>query len=122
MRIIIYGANDIGCLLAVNLFEDHDVTVVDKEENRLEDFDKLDISFVYGSGTNASVLENAQIKDSDIFIACTNNDEKNLVACYAAKRLSQVKTVCDQYRTAHYQGSYNRLQTALNQRTECRYQ
>ena len=94
MRIIIYGANDMGCLLAVNLFEDHDVTVIDKEENRLEDFDKLDISFVYGSGTNASILESAQIKDADVFIACTDNDEKNLVACYATKRLSQAKTVC----------------------------
>ena len=29
MRIVIYGANDMGCLLAVNLFEDHDVTVID---------------------------------------------------------------------------------------------
>lgn len=94
MRIVIYGANDMGCLLAVNLFEDHDVTVIDKEENRLEDFDKLDISFVYGSGTNVSTLENAQIKDADVFIACTSNDEANIVSCYSVKRLSRAKTVC----------------------------
>lgn len=94
MKIVIYGANEIGCLLAVELFEDHDITVIDKEENRLEDFDKLDISFVYGSGINSEVLETAQIKDTDIFISCTDNDEKNILACYAAKRLSQAKTVC----------------------------
>ena len=94
MRIIIYGANEVGCLLAVNLFEDHDVTVIDKEENRLEDFNKLDISFVYGSGTNSNSLESAQISDADIFIACTNNDESNILSCYMAKRLSQTKTVC----------------------------
>ena len=70
MRIVIYGANDMGCLLAVNLFEDHDVTVIDKEENRLDDFDKLDISFVYGSGISQVALESAQIKDADVFIAC----------------------------------------------------
>ena len=94
MRIVIYGANDMGCLLAINLFEDHDVTVIDKEENRLEDFDKLDISFVYGSGINPSILETAQIKDADVFIACTDNDESNIISCYAVKRLSQAKTVC----------------------------
>ncbi|MBQ7449795.1 Trk system potassium transporter TrkA [bacterium] len=94
MRIVIYGANDMGCLLAVNLFEDHDVTVIDKEENRLEDFDKLDISFVYGSGISPVSLEAAQIKDADVFVACTNNDEGNIISCYSVKRMSQAKTVC----------------------------
>ena len=94
MRIVIYGANEIGCLMAVEFFEDHDITVIDKEENRLDDFNKLDISFVYGSATNAEVLESAQIKDADVFIACTDNDEKNIISCYTAKRMSQAKTVC----------------------------
>ncbi len=94
MKIIIFGANEIGCLLAVELFEDHDITVIDKEENRLEDFNKLDISFVYGSGINSEILETAQIKDTDLFIACTENDEKNILSCYAVKRLSRAKTVC----------------------------
>ena len=94
MKIVIYGANDIGCLLALNFFEDHDITVIDKEEHRLEEFDKLDISFVYGSATNVSTLDIAQIGEADVFIACTENDEKNIVACYAVKRLSQAKTVC----------------------------
>lgn len=94
MRIVIYGANEIGCLMAVEFFEDHDITVIDKEENRLDDFNKLDISFVYGSGTNADILESAQIKDADVFIACTENAEKNIIACYTVKRMSQAKTVC----------------------------
>ena len=94
MKIVIYGANEIGCLLAVELFEDHDVTVIDKEENRLDDFNKLDISFVYGSAMNINVLETAQIEDADLFIACTDNDEKNILSCYSAKRISQAKTVC----------------------------
>lgn len=94
MKIVIYGANDVGCLLAVNLFEDHDVIVIDKEENRFESFDKLDISFVYGTGTSVSALNDAQIKDADVFIACTDNDESNIVACYTVRRMSQTKTVC----------------------------
>lgn len=33
MKIIIYGATEIGCLLATEFFEDHDITIIDKEEN-----------------------------------------------------------------------------------------
>ena len=43
MKIVIYGATDVGCLLATEFFEDHDITIIDKEENRTDEFDKLDI-------------------------------------------------------------------------------
>ena len=48
MKIIIYGATEVGCLLATEFFEDHDITIIDKEENRTEEFNQLDISFVQG--------------------------------------------------------------------------
>ena len=37
MRIIIYGANDIGSMIATEFFEDHDITIIDKEENKTDD-------------------------------------------------------------------------------------
>ncbi len=88
MKITIFGANELGCLIATEFFEDHDITVVDKEENRTEEFNKLDISFVYGNGSNIKVLESAQIKESDLFIACTTMDEANIVACSTVKTVS----------------------------------
>lgn len=94
MRIVIYGATEIGCLLATEFFEEHDITVIDKEENRTDDFDKLDISFVYGNAGNIDVLKNADILNADVFIACTALDEANIVACLAAKQISGVKTIC----------------------------
>ena len=71
MKIVIYGATEVGCLLATEFFEDHDITVIDKEENRTEEFDKLDISFVQGNATDINVLKSADIINSDVFIACT---------------------------------------------------
>ena len=94
MKIVIYGANEIGSLIATELFEDHDITVIDKEENRSEDFNRLDISFIYGNGAGPKVLEAAQIRDTDIFVACTGNDESNIVACMAVKRLSRALCIC----------------------------
>ena len=111
MKILIYGATDIGCLLATEFFEDHDITVIDKEENRTEDFDKLDISFVQGNAADLSVLKMADIYNSDVFIACTNLDEANIVACMSAKRISGIKTICfvsnEEYKNALEQNKTN---------------
>ena len=94
MKIIIYGATEIGCLIATEFFEDYDITLIDKEENRSEEFDKLDISFVSGSATDIGVLKRADIMGSDVFIACSGLDEANIVACLTAKKISGIKTIC----------------------------
>lgn len=94
MKIIIYGATEVGCLLATEFFEDHDITIIDREENRTEQFDKLDISFVQGNASDLEVLKCAEIRSADIFIACTPLDEVNIVACLAAKRYGKVRTIC----------------------------
>lgn len=94
MKIIIFGATEMGCLLATEFFEDHDITIIDKEENRTDEFNKLDISFVQGNASDISVLKTADIKNADVFIACTGIDEANIVACLAAKRVSGVRTIC----------------------------
>ena len=86
MKIIIYGATE--------FFEDHDITIIDKEENRTDEFNKLDISFIQGNASNIDVLKNADIKNADIFIACTAVDEANIVACLSAKKFGGVRTIC----------------------------
>ncbi len=94
MKIVIYGATEVGCLLATEFFEDHDITVIDKEENRTDEFDKLDISFVQGNASDINVLKSADILNSDVFIACTALDEANIVACLSAKKISGIRTIC----------------------------
>ncbi len=94
MKIVIYGATEIGCLLATEFFEDHDITIIDKEENRAEELSSLDISFVQGNASDIEVLKNADIKNADIFIACSGTDEANIVACLSAKQYSGIRTIC----------------------------
>ena len=104
MNIVIYGATDIGCLLATEFFEDHDITVIDKEENRTDEFDKLDISFVHGNASDMNILKAADIMNADVFIACTPLDEANIVACLTVKKMSGIRTICfvskEEYRNA----------------------
>lgn len=94
MKILIYGATEVGCLLATEFFEDHDVTIIDKEENKTEELKKLDIGFVKGNASNTEVLKQADIRNADVFIACTPIDEANIVACLTAKKMSGLRTVC----------------------------
>ena len=94
MNIIIYGATELGCLIATEFFEDHDITIIDKEENFTNNFSKLDIGFVVGDAPNVDVLKQSGIKDADLFLACSDSDEVNIVACLTAKRMSGLRTVC----------------------------
>ena len=94
MKIVIYGATEIGCLIATEFFEDHDITIIDKEENRAEELSSLDISFIHGNASNIEILKNADIKNADVFIACSNTDEANIVAAWTAKKISNtIQTV-----------------------------
>lgn len=94
MKIIIFGATEVGCLLATEFFEDHDITIIDKDENKTDEFSKLDISFVTGNVCDIGVLKCSDIENADVFIACTAIDEANIVACLSAKRLSGIRTIC----------------------------
>lgn len=94
MKIVVFGASEIGCLIATEFFEDHDVTIIDKEENKNVALNRLDISYIEGNGSNINTLKAANIQDADIFIACTTFDEANIVSCLTVSRLSCAKTVC----------------------------
>lgn len=94
MKIIIFGATEVGCLLATEFFEDHDIIIIDKEENQTDEFSKLDISFINGNACDIGVLKCADIHNADVFIACTPIDEANIVACLSAKRISGIRTIC----------------------------
>ncbi len=94
MRIIIFGANDLGAMIASEFYTDNDITVIDDEKNKSDSFNKLDVGFISGNASNIEILKQARIKDAEVFIACTESDELNIVACLTAKRISSVRTMC----------------------------
>ena len=94
MKIIIFGANEVGAMIATQFCATNDITIIDDEKNKLDVFNKLDISFVDGNATNIDTLKQANTKEADVFIACTDSDELNIVACLTAKRLGDITTHC----------------------------
>ena len=97
MKIIILGANQIGCTLAETLAnEANDITVVDYDSGKLSELkDRIDISTVAGEASHPDVLERAGGEDADMIIAVTESDEINMVACRVAYSLFQTpKKIC----------------------------
>ena len=94
MKIIIYGANEMGSIIAAEFFEDHDIIVIDPDSKSLEKFNNLDLTTICADASNMNILREADIKNCDVFIACTSIDEGNIVACLIAKQLSNAETVC----------------------------
>jgi trk system potassium uptake protein TrkA len=95
LYIIIIGAGEVGYNLAKLLsYEKHDIVVVEQnEENLKRARDNLDVKVITGSGTSFAILNEAGIKDADMIVAVTNNDEVNLLACIIANEYQVAKKV-----------------------------
>lgn len=94
MKIIIYGANELGFMIASEFYTNNDITIIDEERKKIDSFNKLDVAFVSGNASNIDVLKQAGVKGADVFIACNDSDELNIVACLTAKRISDLRTLC----------------------------
>ena len=95
MRIMIIGAGQVGRHLSRKFSaEGQDVVLIDRSETRLRRLEReLNILAVHGSGASVKVLEEAGIDKTDLFIAVTDSDEVNLVACLLSKKYAVKKRV-----------------------------
>lgn len=110
MKAIIVGAGEVGFHMADRLSrEGHEITLVERNtarENYLKE--KINARVVHGSGASAEVLEEAGIKRADLFIAVTEVDEVNMVACLLAKQY-QVPNKIARVNNDEYTGSNSKL-------------
>lgn len=104
MKIIILGAGQVGGTLAENLVgENNDITVVDKNADRLRDLqDKYDLRVVNGHASHPDVLREAGAQDADMLVAVTNTDETNMAACQVAFTLFNTPNRIARIRSPQY--------------------
>jgi trk system potassium uptake protein TrkA len=105
MKILIVGAGQVGYFLSDRLSrEGHEVTLVDRSEEKIQHAqDRLNVLGVTGNGASAEVLELAGITTTDIFIAVTDLDEVNILACLLAREY-QVETRVARTKSIEYAG------------------
>ena len=95
MKIIIVGVGKVGYAIAEQMTgENHDIVIVDQSSAVLDHADSmLDVMCVEGNGASASVLLEAGVREADLLIAVSENDEVNLICCLMAKKLGAKHTV-----------------------------
>lgn len=94
MRIIVLGAGHVGRAIVDALYEEHEVTVVDIDADRLQALaDRYDVRTVEGNGTTKRVIAEAGIQECSLFIASTSREEANLVSAMMVKKLSRAMVV-----------------------------
>jgi trk system potassium uptake protein len=94
MYIVIAGGGEIGSQIAKALHTQHDLVVVDTNPEAKERLGGLDVQVVIGSVTDPETLREAKVDLCDTFLATTNWDEVNLIACMLAKGLGAKETLC----------------------------
>lgn len=94
MNIVIAGGGEIGLRIAEQLMTAHNVVYIGYRETDRARLERLEITGIGGAITSPRVLQNAEVGDADIFIAASREDEKNLVACVAARQLGARRVVC----------------------------
>ena len=95
MRVVILGCGRVGSELARMLSGDgHQVAVIDL---KTEAFRRLGSAFkvetIVGTGIDPDTLIRAGIQQCDVFAACTEGDNRNIMSALVAKKMFEVKTV-----------------------------
>ena len=93
MKIFIIGAGQVGATVVEALHDEHELTVIDLDEERLAALSqRYDVATIEGNGASRRVLSAAGITEADLLIACTSRDESNIVAAMISKACSKRTT------------------------------
>ena len=89
-KIVIAGAGIQGYLLARMLEQQqYSVTIMEHDRDRCESISRWlkRTRIIFGDTTRLPVLKEERIADADLFVACTGDDELNLMSCLQVKSL-----------------------------------
>ena len=92
---VVMGGGRVGLNLASFLITDgHDVTLIENDEGLCSHAaGELDALVICGNGTDTKTLEEANVKDANVFVAATGNDETNLLACILVRECKIPKII-----------------------------
>jgi trk system potassium uptake protein TrkA len=107
MKVVILGAGRRGRMLARHLIQERrNVVILESNPKRVNEIQgKLDCLVILGSGIDPEKLKLAEVETADFFIAVTDSDEVNLVACGIVGSLNRATTTVAAIRNLTYTGS-----------------
>ena len=98
-RAMILGGTPIACMVARDLSRlGISVCIIDKSKERCNYLSEVlpdSVRIINGDGRNSDLLYDEGISSCDAFIALTNRDEGNVLACVVAKKFGVPRTVAE---------------------------
>jgi trk system potassium uptake protein len=89
VKIVVIGAGQVGTTIVDALHDEHELTVVDVDEARLQALShRYDVTTLEGNGASRRALEEAGLREAGLMIACTSRDEANLIAAMFARTVA----------------------------------
>ena len=115
MNIIIAGDGKVGSMLTRQLStEGHNITVIDSNSRVLEaTVERYDVIAVHGNCASMDVLLQAGVKDADLLIAATSEDEVNLLCCTTAHGLNPKLHTIGRIRNPEYTEQIYRMRNVF---------
>ncbi len=94
-KVMIIGATRVGIRLAKILERQADVVLIEPDEERSQEAadSVAGAIIIHGSPTDKEVLKDEGIANVDAFLAATDKDGVNVLACLLAKQLGAKKTI-----------------------------
>lgn len=89
-RVMIAGGGKVGLRLARELHATHQIKLIESNRLRCEYLATqlpTRVLVLNGDSTDEELMEEENVRDMDLFIAVTSDDEDNIMACLLAKRL-----------------------------------
>ena len=95
MRVLIAGAGEVGFRVGRDLvFRGHEVTMVDSDSAAVKRAQTLDAQVFQGNAVSVKLLvDEASLKDTDLFIAVTAEEATNITISALAKQLGSKRTI-----------------------------
>ncbi|TFG77385.1 MAG: Trk system potassium transporter TrkA [Thermodesulfobacteriales bacterium] len=94
MHIVIIGAGQVGSFIARNLCIEHDIIVIENDQETAERLrESYDVIVMQGDGEDISVLKEAQIEKAAILLAVSGDDRTNIMASTYSATLGVPKII-----------------------------
>jgi trk system potassium uptake protein TrkA len=89
-RLMMAGGGKVGLRLARELQSDYQMKIIEGDRKRCDYLASqlpANVLVLHGDSTDEELLEDENVRDMDLFLALTNDDEDNILACLLAKRM-----------------------------------
>ena len=103
-RLVIAGGGNVGLRLARSIAEDHRLKIIEPRKIRCDYLASqlpTRVLVLHGDASDARLLEDERIGDTDMFLALTNDDETNIMSALLAKQMGAAKVLAIVNRKAY---------------------